>query len=163
MPLPLRLSAIALLLLAVAAADAATELRGEGMTFVGSSTSEGEVVLRSRIATFHPAAGIAELEDVEGEVRGIGDGISFTMECDEAELDVASNDFVARGDVHGVTEGGQRYRAPWVEYDHEQGILSTDAPVEMKDDSGSFRGDGFRYYVQEQRFRLLGNVSLVQE
>jgi hypothetical protein len=32
----------------------------------------------------------------------------------------------------------------------------------MVDDTGTFRGDGFRFLVQEGRFRLLGNVSVVQ-
>jgi hypothetical protein len=32
----------------------------------------------------------------------------------------------------------------------------------MQDETGTFRGDGFRYDVDERRFRLLGNVSVVQ-
>jgi lipopolysaccharide export system protein LptA len=32
----------------------------------------------------------------------------------------------------------------------------------MVDDSGSFRGDGFRYHVRDQRFKLLGNVRVEQ-
>ena len=127
---PERLLGLAALLLCLGSADA-SDLRAEGMTFMGSSEGREEVVLHSRLAVLHPADSKAELTEVDAWVSGLGDGISFTMECDEAELDLATNDFVARGDVHGVTEGGQRYRAPWVEYDHELGMLSTDAPVEM--------------------------------
>jgi LPS export ABC transporter protein LptC len=140
----------------------ATELRGEGMTFVGSSGSERRVELRSRQAIFLPARGIAELTDVDAEVSVLDEGISFTMQCDEAELDVETNDFLARGNVRGVTGGGHRYHAPWVKYLHEEGVLTTDAPVVMEDRSGSFRGDGFRYHIHEKRFRLLGNVRVEQ-
>ena len=57
---------------------------------------------------------------------------------------------------------GQRVFAPWVRYDHAKGLLYSDAPVRMIDDSGSFRGDGFRYHVRDQRFKLLGNVRVEQ-
>jgi hypothetical protein len=50
-----------------------------------------------------------------------------------------------------------------VRYDHSRGLLYTDAPVAMEDDSGSFRGDGFRYDTRRRSFRLLGNVSVVQK
>lgn len=165
-PLPLRIAAAAVLIALYVSPGlghaSATKLRAEGMTFTGSSGSERQVILHSRLAVFRPADGIAELTDVEAEVSVLDEGLSFTMKCDEAELDVRSNDFSARGDVHGQTAEGQRYRAPWVDYDHEQGLLSTDAPVVMEDHSGSFRGDGFRYHIREKRFRLLGNVRVEQ-
>jgi lipopolysaccharide export system protein LptA len=49
-----------------------------------------------------------------------------------------------------------------VRYDHEDAVLFTDAPVRMVDDTGVFRGDGFRYHVKERRFQLLGNVRVEQ-
>ena len=62
--------------------------------------------------------------------------------------------------------GEQRYRFQWnfpIQWSrHEAGVLYSDAPVVMVDDTGTFRGDGFRFLVQEGRFRLLGNVSVVQ-
>ena len=42
------------------------------------------------------------------------------------------------------------------------GLLHTAAPVVMVDRTGTFRGDGFRYYVHERKFHLLGNVSVEQ-
>ncbi len=161
MPRPACALACLALALGLAHADA-SELSGEGMTFVGSSSSDRKVELRSRHAIFHPAEGVAELTDVDAEVSGLDGGISFTMKCDEAELDVESNDFLARGNVRGVTGSGQRYHTPWVQYSHEEGVLTTDAPVVMEDDSGSFRGDGFRYHIREKRFLLLGNVRVEQ-
>ena len=55
------------------------------------------------------------------------------------------------------------YSAPWVRYNHESSMLVTDAPVTVVDASGTLRGDGFRYYVDERRFELLGNVTVDQE
>ena len=71
MPLPLRLAgclSLALLLSLIARTGPASELRAEGMTFVGSSGAEREVVLHSRYAVFHPGAGKAELSEVDAEV-----------------------------------------------------------------------------------------------
>jgi len=154
--------ALSLVLVLGPSAALGAELTGEGMTFVGSSGSERRIELRSRQAVFLPAKGTAELTDVDAEVSMLDEGISFTMQCEEAELDVETNDFVARGNVRGVTGAGHRYHAPWVKYLHEEGVLTSDAPVVMEDRSGSFRGDGFRYHVREKRFRLLGNVRVEQ-
>jgi LPS export ABC transporter protein LptC len=138
------------------------ELRATGMTFVGSSGEVSELVLHSRFATFYPDRDIARLLDVRAVVSDEDAGDSFEMTCDSAELNVETNDFRAEGRVRGTTADGQHYSAPWVEYDHEAGLLQTDAPVRMVDGTGTFRGDGFRYHVHERKFRLLGNVSVEQ-
>lgn len=146
---------------ATTAADAPT-LRITGMTFVGSRGSLRELVLRSRTALFRPGQGIAELEGVSAEVSEGEGGRSFSMTCRRAELNVDTHDFLAEGDVRGVTGDGREYSAPWVRYEHEQGVLYTDAAVRMVDATGVFRGDGFRYHVKERRFQLLGNVRVEQ-
>ena len=138
-----------------------TELRATGMTFVGTRGNTSELVLHSRFATFYPDRDIADLEGVRAVVTD-EDGDSFEMTCDRAQLNVETNDFRAEGEVRGSTADGQHYAAPWVEYDHEDGLLRTDAPVVMVDDTGGFRGDGFRYYVNERKFQLLGNVVVEQ-
>jgi lipopolysaccharide export system protein LptA len=84
------------------------------------------------------------------------------MRCDKAELNVKTNDFTATGNVQGVTSDGQQYNAPWVRYEHEASLLLTDAAVSVVDQAGTFRGDGFRYHIEERRFELLGNVSVEQ-
>ena len=137
-------------------------LRIEGMTFVGSRGELREVVLRARTAVFRPDERVAQLEEVSAEVSQ-GDGaLSFSMTCRRAEFDLDTQDFVAEGEVEGTTSDGRRYSAPWVRYEHEAGILYTDAPVRMVDATGSFRGDGFRFHVKERRFQLLGNVRVEQ-
>ncbi len=157
-------SGLVLALLAVApsgyAAEASSVLRLTGITFVGSRGAEREVVLRSRRAVFRTADRTASLEGVNALVTEEGEGRSFTVTCERAELNVETNDFSAEGDVQGETGDGQRYWAPWVRYDHDEGLLYTDAPVRLVDAAGSFRGDGFRYHIRERRFRLLGNVRV---
>jgi LPS export ABC transporter protein LptC len=145
------------------AAAQATSLEVQGMIFVGSRAGVREVVLRSRTARLQPEAQKAELDEVSATVTEDEAGKhSFTMNCARVELDIAKSDFRAEGDVRGETADGQRYSAPWVKYVHEQGLLYTDAPVEMTDAHGSFRGNGFRYHVHERRFELLGNVRVEQ-
>jgi LPS export ABC transporter protein LptC len=147
---------------ATPAEQGSTELRATGMTFVGSRDDTSELVLHSRFATFYPDLDVAHLREVRAVVTDDEEGDSFEMTCDSAELNVETNDFRAEGGVRGTTADGQSYAAPWVEYDHEAGLLESDAPVEMVDATGTFRGEGFRYHVRERRFRLLGNVSAEQ-
>ena len=138
------------------------ELRVTGMTFVASRGDVSRFVLRARRAFFMPDTTIAKLENVRVTATDEEDRGSFEVSCMRGEFDVETNDFLAEGDVRGTTGDGRRYTASWVRYDHEQGLLYTDAPVTMEDGTGAFRGDGFRYQVKQRRFRLLGNVSLVQ-
>ena len=84
------------------------------------------------------------------------------MRSDRAQLNLETNDFSAEGNVEGDTEGGEHYAAPWVRYDESEDLLYTDAPVQMVGTAGSFSGDGFRYTLAERRFRLIGNVRVVQ-
>jgi LPS export ABC transporter protein LptC len=156
------LLAPACLLLGSLARAEAPVLHVTGMTFVGSRDSAREIVVRSERAKFRTDTKVAELEGVSAEVSEGDDGRSFAMTCERAELDLQKNDFEARGNVEGKTDNGQRVFAPWVRYDHAKGLLYSDAPVRMIDDSGSFRGDGFRYHVKDQRFKLLGNVRVEQ-
>jgi len=143
-------------------ADRQTELRATGMTFVGSRNDRSELVLHSEVATFFPDRDIADLEVVRAVVTDEDEGDSFRMTCERAELNVQTNDFRAEGQVRGTTADGQEYSAPWVEYDHESGVLHTSASIRMNDETGSFRADGFRYHVNERKFQMLGNVSVEQ-
>ncbi len=146
---------------AAAGADAPV-LQVTGMTFVGSRDSVRDIVVRSQRAKFHTDTKLAELDGVRAELSEGGEGRSFKMTCERAELDLQKNDFLAEGNVEGYTDNGQRVFAPWVRYDHANGVVFSDAPVRMVDESGSFRGDGFRYHVRDQRFQLLGNVRVEQ-
>ena len=70
---------------------------------------------------------------------------------------------MARGDVHGRTEGGREFESDWVRYDHTEGVLFTEAPVLITEAGATFRGGGFRYYVRESRFSLLGGAEVVSQ
>ena len=41
--------------------------------------------------------------------------------------------------------------------------MFTDAPVLLTEAGTTLKGGGFRYYVEEERFRLLGGAEVLQE
>jgi LPS export ABC transporter protein LptC len=138
-------------------------LRLLGMTFVASEGSDNEIVLHAERARFYPDHDVADLERVEVEVAPGSGRVGFQMQCDRARLNLTSQDFVAEGNVVGTIQGGREFEALWVAYDEEDGILYTDEPVLITDEDGSYRGGGFRYFIHQQRFRLMGGASIVQE
>jgi len=138
-------------------------LHVRGMTFVASEASSNEIVLRAEVARFYPDRQVAELEQVEVEVASEGNRVGFEMRCDEGQLNLATQGFIAEGHVVGTIEGGRQFEAIWVAYDEVKGVLYTDEPVLIIDQDGRYRGGGFRYFVKEQRFRLQGGASVVQE
>lgn len=138
-------------------------LRLRGMTFVASEGSANEIVLRAQRAQFYPDHDVADLERVDVEVAPGSGRVGFEMKCDRGRLNLSSQDFVAEGNVVGTIQGGRKFEALWVAYNEKDGILYTDEPVLITDDDGSYRGGGFRYFVHQQRFRLMGGASIVQE
>lgn len=135
-----------------------------GMTFVSSRGEKTDVVVHAREARFRPAADVAELRVVRAWVStGDEAGGQIEIECDEGTLNLKSNSFWARGNVRGRTSDGREFSAPWARYDHADGLLFTDAPVVLSEAGTRIRGGGFRYYVREQRFRLLGGAEVIQE
>ncbi len=143
-------------------AEEPPELQVTGMTLLADREPGRGLALRARVGHFRPESELAQLEDVVAVLTYADERKSLEMTCDRAELDVSNNDFTAEGNVRGVTGDGQRYSAPWVKYDHENGVLFSDASVVMVDETGTFSGDGFRFHLEEGLFRLLGNVSVVQ-
>ncbi len=152
---------IALGSVAARVAAGESQLEISGLTFVGSRGDGGELVLRATRAVLMPDTQEADLFDVRAEVTH-AQGSSFKMRCKKAQLNLATNDFSAEGDVVGVTDAGERYSAPWVRYSEQDDLLYTDAPVSMRNENGHFSGDGFRYQITERRFRLIGNVRVEQ-
>ena len=138
-------------------------LRLTGMTFVASEGSSNEIVLRAERAQLYPDHDVADLEVVAVEVAP-GDGrVGFEMRCDRGRLNLSSQDFVAEGHVVGTIEGGRQFEADWVVYDEAAGLLDTEEPVLITDQDGRYRGGGFRYFVDQHRFRLMGGASIVHE
>ena len=145
------------------ASDLGQELLVQGMTFVASEGSANEILLRAVRARFYPAEQIADLEEVEVEVASGEGRTGFKMRCDGGRLNLATQDFVAEGHVVGTIEGDRQFEALWVAYDEETGVLYTDEPVKITDSDGRYQGGGFRYFVNEQRFRLQGGARIVQD
>jgi len=143
--------------------DLGQVLHVRGMTFVASEGSANEILLRSERARFYPDRQVADLDQVEVEVAP-GDGrVGFQMQCEEGQLNLETRDFLAEGNVVGTIEGGRQFEALWVAYDERKGVLYTDDPVLIIDEDGRYRGGGFRYFVNERRFRLEGGATVVQE
>ncbi|HME72451.1 MAG TPA: LPS export ABC transporter periplasmic protein LptC [Myxococcota bacterium] len=134
-----------------------------GLTFVASRGAERDLVLRAERARLDPGSNVAHLERVESSVDPQEGAPGFEMTCDEGDLFLATNDFLAKGNVHGKTADGRHFTTTWVRYDHATGVASTDAPVEIEEAGGKYKGGGFRYQVKEQRFRLLGGATMVRE
>lgn len=91
--------------------------------------------------------------DAKGELR---------LSCQHGELDLGTGSFVGVGKVRGQTPDGRRFETERLRYDHEAGLVTTDAPVVIRDGGGTLRGGGFRYRVREGRLQLLGGASVVQ-
>jgi LPS export ABC transporter protein LptC len=143
--------------------DPGQVLRLLGMTFASSEGSNNEIVLRAERAQLYPDHDVADLEVVVVEVAP-GDGrVGFEMSCDRGRLNLSSQDFVAEGHVVGTIEGGRQFEAQWVAYNEADGLLYTDEPVLITDQNGRYRGGGFRYHVEQHRFRLMGGASIIQD
>ena len=144
------------------AAQLDAELVLRGMIYVGERGEHGDFVVRAREARFQPDSNVVQLDDVRVVATDADERRNFEVRCDKGELDIESNNFTAMGDVRGTTGDGRHYQASWVRYIHEEDLLYSDVPVVMEDETGTFRGDGFRYYADQRRFRLIGNVRMVQ-
>ncbi len=134
----------------------------EGMTYVASRGATSEVEVEAAHARFDPATSRAQLDQVHARVSGHDDDPGFALTCDHGEIRLPSDDLLATGNVSGTMAEGRRFRTDWVRYDSKRGLAYTEAPVEITDDSGTYRGVGFRYLVREKRFRLLGGASVEQ-
>jgi LPS export ABC transporter protein LptC len=137
-----------------------------GMTYVASAGTANEMVIAADHATIHPDAERADLRDMHATIapaaaEGRSGGLDMT--CDRGTFELATGDFVAEGDVRGVTGDGRRFRTTRLRYHHDEGLVVADVPVEIRDAAGRYRGGGFRYWVRENRFRLSGGATVVQD
>ncbi len=143
--------------------DPGQTLRVQGMTFVASEGSANEILLRAERADFYPEREIADLEEVTVRVAPGSDRVGFRMRCDGGQLNLGTQSFIAVGHVVGTIEGDRQFEARWVAYDESEGVLYTNDPVLITDRDGRYQGGGFRYFVNEDRFRLEGGARVVQD
>jgi LPS export ABC transporter protein LptC len=135
----------------------------EDMTFVASLEGENEVVLVAEHARVETLEKVAHLETVHALLASGGGTPALDMRCERGTIQIESSDFDAEGDVRGITGDGRRFRTQRLRYTHGSGLVSTDSPVQIRDETGTYRGGGFRYYIRENRFQLRGAATVVQQ
>jgi LPS export ABC transporter protein LptC len=135
-----------------------------GMTFVASLGTENEVVLEAEQAQFQTGENVAHLQVVHLLLAPDREMPGLDMTADRGTIDIDTSNFDAEGNVRGTTGDGRRFRTQRLRYDHARGLVSTNAPVDIDDDAGSYRGKaGFRYFVRENRFQLRQAETRVQQ
>lgn len=143
---------------------AGATLHIDGMTFVATRGDENEMVLRAEKAHMPPGAEVAHLQGVRVVMHNPGGSRnSFEMTCQRGDLQLKSADFHAEGDVEGRMADGRRIFTPSLDYDSKSGIVTSDAPVRIREGGNTMRGRGFRYNVKDGHFVLRGGASIVQE
>ncbi len=138
-----------------------------GMTYVSSHGQFNEVVLDAEKAKIEPEADLAHLEVVHAVLAAVVAGAKgqggLDMTCERGTVDLDSGDFIAEGDVRGTTGDGRRFRTEKLRYDHDKGVVTTQSPVSIRDQAGTYRGGGFRYWIRENRFQLSQGASIVAQ
>jgi hypothetical protein len=151
---------------ASAEAPSAVALSLEGMSYVLSRGTEVDLLIDAKRAEVSPEAGRITFSGVRARVGraagAAGPAGGFELACERGDLDLATGEFVARGRVAGAMQGGRTLRTERLVYRHARGLVSSDAPVTIRDEVGAYRGGGFQYWVRENRFRLTGGASIQQ-
>jgi LPS export ABC transporter protein LptC len=134
------------------------------MTYVSSNGRFNEVTLDAETARIEPDQDVAHLETVHAVLAAVVAGArgrgGLDMTCERGTIELDSGDFVAEGDVRGITGDGRRFRTKRLRYDHARGLVTTNDPVSIRDRAGTYRGRGFRYWVRENRFQITGGASV---
>jgi LPS export ABC transporter protein LptC len=129
------------------------------MTFVGSEAGERDIVLTAERARIAHGEDVAHLEGVELDAAGDHGTSSLVMSCDRAQLDLATSDFTAEGNVRGRTADGHRFTTQSARFQHAARVIESQARVDIVDPSGTrLEGQGFRYDVRAQRMRMRNAV-----
>jgi LPS export ABC transporter protein LptC len=162
--------ATACVLTALGLADAARSdevappaLELEGITFVSTEGVENQVVLTAERARVETDGRVAHLENVHVLLASDRRIPGLDMRCDRGTVDIETSDFEAHGKVRGTTGDGRRFRTSRLHYANGPGLVSTDSKVVIEDETGTYSGSGFRYFVRENRFRLNGAATVVQQ
>jgi LPS export ABC transporter protein LptC len=171
MPDPWRTCALLSLALATLAAAPGRAAERSGLpqtldltalTYVDSQGSRSGVVLQAEEARVLPQREQVLMRTVGLRLATADSKGELEMSCDHGELDLESGSFVGVGRVRGRTPDGRRFETERLRYDHEAGLVTTDAPVVIRDAGGTLRGGGFRYVVREGHLKLLGGATVEQ-
>lgn len=151
-----------------AAGDLApAELSVVGMTYVSSNGARNEVIVEAERARIGRGERVAHLDNVHARVGSFAAAGSpeggLELRCDRGSFDLDAGDLTAEGKVRGTTADGRRFETEHLVYRRDTGRVTTQSPVVIRDGFGTLRGAGFEYWVRENRFRLIGGASVVQE
>ena len=133
------------------------------MTYVASRGAANELVLEADHAAYRPGSSLVKLRGVRVSVAASAEQVGFEMTCERGELDLDASDFRALGSVRGRTRDGREIATEELHYEHAEGLVAADTPVEIRDSGGVYSGGGFRYHVRDGRFQLVGGAKLVQQ
>jgi len=143
-------------------ADVPQTLDLTSLTYTDSSGKQSGVILEAAEARVLPQREQVLLRSVGLRLATADSKGELELRCDHGELDLASGSFVGIGSVRGRTPDGRRFETARLRYDHAAGLVTTDAPVVIRDAGGTLRGGGFRYQVREGRLKLLGGATVKQ-
>jgi len=135
-------------------------MRLSKMTFLASSENVTEVRVEADSGVIDEVANKAHLATVHAEWAGADGKPSLELSCEHGELDLATNDLVATGNVRGLLADGRRFVGPSLRYDRAKGVAFTDSPVEIIEDGRVLSGGGFRYHVRDRRLHLTGGARV---
>lgn len=131
------------------------------LTFVSTREARPELRVAAEIAVIDEVANTALLEQVDADWADDAGKSSLRVRCERGELDLATNDLLASGDVRGTFADGRQFVGPWLRYDRKRGVAFTSAPVEIVEGGGRvLRGGGLEYHVRDRRLRLLAGARV---
>ncbi len=138
----------------------------DGMSYVLSRGGVVDLVIDARRADVSPGVGRIEFVGVRARVGALAgaarDAGGLEFVCDRGTLDLAAREFVASGRIDGRMPDGRTFRTERLRYRHDRGLVSSDAPVALRDEMGDYRGGGFQYWVRRNHFRLTGGARIEQ-
>jgi LPS export ABC transporter protein LptC len=139
----------------------------QGMTYVASDGARNEVVVEAERAQIGRGEQVAQLAGVHALVGSFAapgsEGGGLELRCERGSFDLERGDLSAEGGVRGKTADGREFQTERLVYRRDEDRVTTHAPVVIRDQFGTLRGAGFEYWVRENRFRLIGGASVVQE
>lgn len=168
MPGPRRARAFSLIALTVLLAGAPgaaqdppgllpSELVLTGMTWLSSENGVNELVVSAARAQMQSGTELARLSGVHARMGSLAGGAAeggMSLRCAAGSFDLQSRDFEASGAVRGATADGRRFRTESLSYRAAEGRAFGEGRVSLRDSTGAYEGDGFEFWVRENRFVL---------
>ncbi|MFI5320038.1 MAG: LPS export ABC transporter periplasmic protein LptC [Myxococcota bacterium] len=136
------------------------------MSYVLSRAGVVDFQVEAKRAEISPGTGRIELIGVRARVGGLAGAAQelsgLELVCRRGSLDLETREFSAAGGVDGRMQDGRTLRTERLRYRHDSGVVTSDAPVALRDATGDFSGGGFQLWVRTNRFRLTGGARIVQ-